>query len=409
MKRFLFICLAIANVLFSACHESDANNSVEISTDPDIDNAAKWTTEQKASIESIRLVDGSDGHLFEMTYTADYKLSEMMKIGCGSIEESLSLLYSTLLPDSRVLITSASTQGVGCSTFSSACSDGGYVLGRNYDYPVNGCYYMVVRTAPEKGYKSIGIADVSTLLANPDPKNPFCTVRNQEITLFAPFSILDGMNEKGFMCSFMQLEYESTMQNSGKTKMVNNWILRILLDNCETVSEAIAMMDQFDIRSVFQKEDMDLHYILADAYGDRAIVEYVANEMHILRAPELIGEEAPYVMSTNFYLTPGRRVDRETGLWEKNELGYWRFDQLCQCLKNNPCPSRAEAMDYMKKVHIVFNDQDEIEAIQRNGKDPEKFEEWSWMTLWSSVYNSDNLSLDVCIRENYDKKLSFVL
>lgn len=408
MNRHFFIYLiTLASVLFTASCNSDANDVA--TSDPDADNAAKWTTEQKASIESIKPVEGSDGHLFEMTYTADYRLSELTKKGCTSIEESLSLLYSTLLPNSRPLIMTAKPQGVGCSTFSSASSDGGYVLGRNYDFPVKGSYYMVVRTAPKNGYKSIGIADLSILLANPDPKNPFSTVRNQEITLFAPFSIFDGMNEKGFMCSFMQLEYEATMQDRGKTKMLNNWILRILLDNCETVSEAIAMMDKFDICSVFQKEDMDLHYILADAHGDRAIVEYVANEMHILRGPELIGEEVPYVMSTNFYLTPGRRVDRETGLWEKNELGYWRFDQLCQSLKNNPCPSRAEAMDYMKNVRIVFNDQDEIETIKRGGKDPEKFENWHWMTLWSSVYNNDKLSLDVCIRENYDKKFSFVL
>lgn len=399
MKKYLlFLCTMVAGASFCACQ-----------SDPDADNAAKWTAEQKASIESIKAVEGSDGHLFEMNYTADYKLEEMMEKGCASLTESLLLLYETLLPESRILVHNASTQGVGCSTFSSACSDGGYVLGRNYDYPVKGCYYMMVRTAPENGYKSIGLADLSTLLANPDPENPFSTVRNQEITLFAPFSVLDGINEKGFMCSFMQLEYEATMQDRGKTKMISNWILRILLDNCQTVSEAIAMMERFDICSIFQNEDMDLHYILADACGDRAIVEYVENEMHVLRAQDLIGEDAPYVMSTNFYLTPGRRVDRETGLWEKKELGYWRFDQLCQSLKNNPCPSKAEAMDYMKNVRIVFNDKDEIEAIERQGKNPEKFEDWSWMSLWSAVYNSKDLSLDVCIRENYDKKFSFTI
>ena len=376
-------------------------------SDPDADNAAKWTAEQRASIESIKPVEGSDGHLFEMDYTADYKLPEMMQKGCGSLPEALLLMYETLLPDSRILIRNASTQGVGCSTFSSECSDGGYVLGRNYDYPVKGCYYMMVRTNPEKGYRSIGMADVSALLENPDPRNPFSTVRNQEITLFAPMSVLDGINETGFMASFMQLEYGATMQDRGKTKILSNWILRIMLDNCKTVSEAIAMMDRFDIRSIFQNEDMDLHYILADADGDRAIVEYVDNEMHVLRSKDLIGEDAPYVMSTNFYLTPGSRVDRETGLWEKKELGYWRFDQLCQSLKCNPCPSKDEAMEYMKNVRIVFNDKDEIEAMGRAGKDPQKFEDWSWMSLWSSVYNSKDLSLDVCIREDYSRKFSF--
>lgn len=112
-------------------------------------------------------------------------------------------------------------------------------------------------------------------------------------------------------------------------------------------------------------------------------------------------------MATNFYLTPGRRVDRETGLWEKKELGYWRFDQLCQRLENNPTPSKAEAMDYMKNVRILFNDQDEIEALRRLDRDPEKIENWSWMSLWSSVYNSKDLSMDVCIREDYSKTFSF--
>lgn len=388
--------MTLAGVLFSACQ-----------SDPNADNAAKWTADQKASIESIRLVEGSDGHLFEMDYTADYKLDEMMEKDCGSLPEALLLLYKTLLPDSRVLLQNASTQGVGCSTFSSASSDGGYVLGRNYDYPVKGCYYMVVRTAPKNGYKSIGMADVSALLDNPDPNNPFSTVRNQEITLFSPMSVLDGINEKGLMCSFMQLEFESTMQDRGKTKMLSNWILRIVLDKCQTVQEAIEMMDRYDIRSIFQNEDMDLHYILADANGDRAIVEYVENQMHVLRAPQLLDKDAPYIMATNFYLTPGRRVDRETGLWEKKELGYWRFDQLCQRLENNPTPSKAEAMDYMKNVRILFNDQDEIEALRRLDRDPEKIENWSWMSLWSSVYNSKDLSMDVCIREDYSKTFSF--
>lgn len=406
MKKInVYICAVLASCamwMLTACAETKP-------ADPDSDNMEKWTAEQKASVESIKAVEGSEGHLFDMNYTADYKLDSLLAAGTGSLPEAILVLYKNLLPNSRMLIKDASTQGVGCSTFSAACKDGGYVLGRNYDYPVKGKYYVVVHTAPAEGYKSVGIADVSTLLANPDSLNPFSTVRNKEMMLFAPYSILDGINEKGFMASFMQLEFESTMQDRGKTKLLSNWVLRMILDKCATVNEAVELMDQYDIQSIFQDNDMDLHYILADAKGDRAIVEYVANEMHVLRAKDLIGEDAPYVMATNFYLTPGRRVDRETGLWEKNELGYWRFDQLCKDLKNNPSPTMAEAMDYMKNVRIVFNDQDEIEAMKRKNMDPEKAEQWSWMSLWSVVYNSKTLGFDVCIRENYDKKYSFSL
>lgn len=401
LSTYVYALVACSAISIFSC------TNVSQSSDPNADNADKWSEEQKASIESITPVDGSDGHLFEMNYTADYKLDELLAEGCGSLPECLIALYKQLLPNSRILIQNASTQGAGCSTFSSASKDGGYVLGRNYDYPVKGMYYLVVHTAPEKGYKSVGIADVSTLLENPDSINPFSTVRNQEITLFAPYSVLDGINEKGFMCSFMQLEFESTMQNRGKTKLLSNWVLRMILDKCATVQEAIDLMDKYDLQSIFQNEDMDLHYILADANGDRAIVEYVENEMHVLRSKDLVGEDVPYVVATNFYLTPGRRVDRETGLWEKKELGYWRFDQLCERLKANPAPSMEEAMDNMKSVRIVFNDQDEIEAMKRLKLDPNKAEDWSWMSLWSSVYNSKSLSVDVCIRENYDKKFSF--
>ncbi len=402
MKHYSFIMACAMACLMASCN----NATSTASADPNADNAEKWTADQRATIESIKAVDGSDGHLFEMTYTADYKLDTMLAEGCGSLPEAMQLLYKQLLPESRVLLGDASTQGVGCSTFSAASSDGGYVLGRNYDYPVGGKYYMVVKCNPKVGYKSIGVADLSALMEKPDSINPFNTVRNQEITLFAPYSVLDGINETGFMCSFMQLEYSSTMQNRGKTKLLSNWVTRLLLDKCKTVEEGIALMDQYDMQSIFQKEDMDLHYILADAQGDRAIVEYVDNEMHVLRAPELVGQEAPYVLSTNFYLTPGTRMTPEEGLKHK-ELGYWRFDVMNDSLKNNPTPSIKEAMDYMRSVRILYNDQDEIAALKALGKDPTKFESWSWMTLWSSVYSSKNLSLDLCIRENYDKKFSF--
>lgn len=380
-----------------------------VSKDPDNDNALKWSEEQRATIESIRPVEGSDGHLFEIDYTADYKLDECVAENCANTADNVLSLYKNLLPESRILLGAIKTDGVACSTFSAPCSDGGFVLGRNYDFPVGGNYYMVVHTNPAEGYKGIGIADMSVLLANPDPADPFSTVRNKEIALFAPYCILDGINEKGFMCSFMELEYEPVQQNRGKTRLVTNWTLRLMLDKCATVAEAIELMDSYDMQSVFMDRGADLHFILADASGDRAVIEYVENQMKVLRAPELIGEAADFVLSTNFYLTPGRRVDRERGLWELKELGYWRFDTLLARLKENPAPSMEEAMENMRSVRILFNDEDEKENIRRNGKNPEELDSWVWMTLWSAVYNNHDLSLDLCIREDYDQKFHFNL
>lgn len=395
--------------LMSICAMAAVSGCKNAPKDPDSDNAMKWNAEQRATIESIRPVEGSDGHLFEIDYTADYKLAECVAENCANTTATLVALYKNLLPESRMLLGTVRTDGVACSTFSAPSSDGGFVLGRNYDFPVGGNYYMVVHTNPAKGYKSVGVADMSVLLANPDPADPFSTVRNKEIALFSPYCILDGINEKGFMCSFMELEYESVKQDRGKTKLVTNWTLRLMLDNCATVAEAIELMDQYDMQSVFMDRDADLHFILADAQGDRAVIEYVENEMKVLRTPDLIGEAGEFVLSTNFYLTPGRRVDRETGLWKLKELGYWRFDTLLARLRENPNPSREESMENMRSVRIQFNDEDEKENIRRVGKNPEELDSWVWMTLWSAVYSTQDLSLDLCIRENYDQKFHFGL
>lgn len=400
MKRFFLFFVLFSCALFS-CVKS------EFAGDPNAENATKWTVEQRESIDSIRPVEGSDGHIFEMNYTADYKLDECIKAVDGDLQNSISNIYSVLLPDSKVLISKPpSTQGVNCSCFSSASSDGEYVLGRNYDYPSGSNYYVVLHTNPKNGYKSVAMADVSVLLEKTSSENPFSTVRNKEAALFFPTATFDGINEKGLMCSFMQLEFEETHQNTGKQKLVSSWILRLLLDKCATVDEAIELIKNYDFQSVFSGYDQDLHYMIADASGKRVVVEHVADELKVLNSQDIFGKDVPYIVSTNFYLTPGRRVAPKEGIARK-ELGFWRWNKLQEDLIKNPTPSKDEAMKYMQDVRIVFNDQDEIADIQKKGNDPTDINSWTWMTLWSSVYNTKDLGLDVCIRENYDKKFSF--
>lgn len=366
-----------------------------------------WTADQKATIRSIRPVEGSAGCLFEMDYTADYMLDDCIAAVDGDIGKMASGIYEVILPQSKNPFTNINTQGAGCSCISAASSEGGYILGRNYDYPVAANRFIVLHTHPENGYRSVGMFDISSLIIDKSFKeSPFECDVNCEAALLAPYAIFDGMNEKGLMCSFMQLEYEETHQHTGRPKLLSNWILRLILDRCATVDEALKLIAQYDIQSVFTGYNQDLHFIIADGTGERVIVEFVADEMKVLHACDIFGKDVPYVASTNFYLTPERRHCPLVGLF-KGEIGYWRFKILAGDLAENSTPSRSEAMKFMEHVHIMFNDREEKANILLHFKNPRKAESWSWMSLWSTVYNNATGTVDVCVRENYSKTFRF--
>lgn len=92
-----------------------------------------------------------------MTYLGDYGLDDFLAQGGASNDnELLDFLMQKLL---KGLPLRFDIPDLGCSTFAAETPEGDAIFGRNFDM-----YYspaLFVRTAPEDGYRSISMVNLS--------------------------------------------------------------------------------------------------------------------------------------------------------------------------------------------------------------------------------------------------------
>ena len=105
----------------------------------------------------------------------------------------------------------------------------------------------------------------------------------------------DGMNERGLAVAMAQVP--EARSPSGERPAGSLGVMRLVLDRAATVAEAVA---------IFRRTAIDfsggppLHYLVADASGDSAVIEYVDGRVEVIPRGE-----RPFQAMTNFVLTGG--------------------------------------------------------------------------------------------------------
>lgn len=189
---------------------------------------------------SLRQVD--DLPLYEMTYYGDY--------------DAEAPLTATEL--------ARKSDGWACSLFLR-----GTEFGRNFDWKPNPA--MVVRAHPPGGYASLAVTDVAPVLGHPGPPDLPADRRRLAHAVLTPY---DGVNEKGLAVGMAAVpDAELPPAVPGQVTVSGERLIRILLDRAATVGEAVALMRAY--RVTFDGGPQ-IHYLIADASGASAIVEYGA-------------------------------------------------------------------------------------------------------------------------------------
>lgn len=118
--------------------------------------------------------------------------------------------------------------------------------------------------------------------------------------MFGLPAILDGFNEKGLAVAIFYFPgyakyQETTDADIGKT--IAPWELPVyLLGNCADVDDAVKALQNIRVGDVFQKnmgETPQLHYLVTDARGRSAVVEYVADGLKVHDNPLGVLTNAP--------------------------------------------------------------------------------------------------------------------
>ncbi|MEU4715391.1 linear amide C-N hydrolase [Micromonospora purpureochromogenes] len=159
----------------------------------------------------------------------------------------------------------------GCSLFAASGDPARPLFARNFDWEANPA--MVLRTDPPDGYASVSLVDLSYLGISADPTG-------DRRLLDAPLLPFDGMNERGLAVGLAADDHATVKPVPGRPTVGSVRILRLVLDRAATVDEAVAVFGRYNL-------DFDggppLHYLLADATGRSAVVEFVDGTMRVQR------------------------------------------------------------------------------------------------------------------------------
>ena len=346
-----------------------------------------------ASINSVKQV-GDNQYLYRMDYKAPYDLDDLIDHDIDENAELLDYVVGRIGKGLPLKIKSAQVKdddGEHCTSFQAKKASGdGFWYGRNYDFYKNPT--MVTVSHPKKGYASIAVSDMShfgySLEKLPDS---FMAKLSCLAAIYAP---VDGINEKGLCTSIMALPKQASQQDTPKHDVGTTIIMRLWLDRCATVQEALDLAATFDVRHD-AKVGSGYHYMIADASGNCAVLEFDKEDgwksMVVRKNPEensmLVTN---HLLSEKYYTTVP-----DIAVGNPHSKSWWRYETAGAYLaEHGGVLTLEQAQECLSLVHwkdLVWDD-GTVEDTQ-----------------YSNVYDQTNITLDLRSWADYDTTCHFTL
>ena len=349
------------------------------------------------TISTIESVDGNE-YLYHMEYKAKYDLDDLISKDIDSNPELLDYIIGRIgkglpikMKSAQVADENGEMTTFNCTSFQVKKADGsGFWYGRNYDYFKNPT--MVTVSRPKKGYASLAVSDMSHFGYSLD-KVP-ASLGSKISCLAAIYAPVDGINEKGLCTSIMALPKQAAHQDSGKHKVGTSVIMRLWLDRCATVQEALDLAASLDICHD-ATVGSGYHYMVADANGDCAILEFDKDDgwkSMVIRKPA--GENdmlvTNHLLSEKYY-----SPEPDAAVGNPHSKSWWRYETAQAYLDaHNGILTLAQAQECLSQVHwddLVW----ETGTVES--------------TQFSNVYDQKELTLDLRNWNDYDKTVHFEL
>ena len=231
------------------------------------------------SIE-VRAADGRRlGHLrkidafplYEFRYEADYDLGTMLGAGLGAEGA-----------DGGAAPRGASC--FACTCFAARDLSGNRVMGRNFDWDRDPVLVLLAR--PAHGHASIALVDLRYLgySAGSLPEEDPARLEH------APALPFDGVNDAGLAAGMMAVPHAEGLGAEGRPVADELGFIRLVLDRAGSVGEAMALAASLSVRFT----SVSLHYLVADRSGDSVVIEFSGGKALFFRGKD------GWQVSTNF-------------------------------------------------------------------------------------------------------------
>ncbi len=350
-----------------------------------------------STIRTLKSVGGNK-YLYQMEYKAAYDLDDLVAQNIDSNPELLDYVIGRIgkglplkIKSAQVADENGELATFNCTSFQAVNADGeGFLFGRNYDYFKNPT--LVTVSHPKKGYASIAVSDMShfgySLEKLPE------SLAGKLSCLASIYAPVDGMNEKGLCTSIMALPGQASRQDTEKYDVGTTIIMRLWLDRCATVSEALALLEEVDVRHD-ATVGTGYHYMVADAYGDCAVVEFDKDDgwkTLVVRKPA--GEKSMLVtnhlLSAKYYTT-----EPDPAVGNPHSKSWWRYETAGAYLAaHDGTLTLEQAQECLALVHWK-------DLVWDNGTVED--------TQFSNVYDQHALTLDLRNWNDYETTVHFDL
>ncbi len=305
------------------------------------------------AISTLKMVGDK---VYTFTFKGDYGFREFLEQGGARTDVEMAQYIATFLSKGYMKIpASGEVQAeAGCTSL-----DGDGVLGRNFDFKDEGQSLVIVRTEPEDGYKSISTSMFAFLGYGPE-WHPVAGM-DGFVALATAYIPLDGMNEKGVcVADLIELDGSTEPFDTPRPDLTIVGGIRLVLDYAASVDEALGLLEKYDIHPSIGSAH---HISIAD--GTRSVaVEWKDGQMHVTDTPAV----------TNHCLWENRRHEM-TGESRR------RMESVGSLVPDNV----EEALAAMKLA---------------------SYQDW---TLWTVIFDRENLEATWYVRSDWDAPVKFEL
>lgn len=307
------------------------------------------------------------GRFYTMNCYGDFGLAEFLKIGGRSDAEIIEVIDNIVFGTGTKQSSKGPISGnTGCTAFAAKNNLGQSVYGRNLDW-YDGITLLTFYQPPT-GYSFV--AGVQSAAAYFTPENYLISSLSNKITLArAPYSMLDGMNEKGVCISQLTVDHaQPPPYDPNKVTIYQCTVLLLVLNYAKNLDEAIDLIKQYNI--YFFANNCN-HFLISDADGNSAIVEFSGGNMVVTRPTK------PWQVVTNYVVCEDQPVP-------EYDL---RLKVIIPMLQNKNgilADEKTEGMEMLKAVSWWSLD---------NG---------GWGTLYSELFNQITGDVYIANQRNYE-------
>lgn len=363
-----------------------------------------WSDEISTVSSFTKLRERNDaneeGSVYSMNVKGGFYFDKFLEQGGASDDGELINFITDNITRGLIKIEIKKTD-IGCSSFMAKAENGDILFARNYDFDkTNVCLTM---TDPGEGrYKSFSTVDLNYV--GMDTEKDVDGLMNKITCLASPYAPLDGINEMGVSCGiYMSYQgantVETNQQSAAKANITSTTMLRMVLDYAKDVDEAVSLIKDYNLHD---SANTSFHYMIADASGRSAILEWVpaegvtdsedndgaARTLNVIYNTDpmydeaLSGSQFRYQAITNFIVTPGYYEGEQ----EDEMKGLDRYEYI-----NGQLSATGG---------IVKDEQAAMDILAAVGR--RTWKPGDGITVHSAVYNLTQKTVTWVANENYD-------